>query len=448
MAPWLKNYSSRAARVLLVWAVLFTVSTATDKTEIVPLSYLSGKITFNAWIDLITLSLAPLLAHLACGAPRTTLIDDSVPKPRWHDRMCHYNPTSVLWRYYAIADRRLRSTKWTEKDMAAANAVFWTKAGWDGSEVAALESERYLQRIPRCNKINLMSWQTVQTVIVTLQGSQAVYILFGIRTHKINYHSFALDFIFAPLAGLSLLRVFSAAWLTDNFSYSQGHHLGEISKEKEPASPGKDAEKLAELPRALPTTQIEPGASAAAATRSGQGDGSAPFLPVTCWRSRLLRFMYIVPVFCIWAMTLADSVPWEENTLYSASNLMLCIFYTLCLTTSIFILGYYFVRERECTTVVLPCISTIWYKMFSGLIIASMVVVFTIAAIETRQSPCGKYTTFPPEWDAELCPGTVYLNAANRSGYFGIAEGVPSLTANGDDFVIVNFTGLCLASTT
>ena len=114
MAHWLKNDQSRVALVLLVWAVLFTVSTAKDTAEIVPLTYLSGNITFNAWIDLITLSLAPLLAHLAGGAPRTTLIDDSIPKPRWHDRMCHYNPTSVLWRYYAIADRRLRSTKWTE----------------------------------------------------------------------------------------------------------------------------------------------------------------------------------------------------------------------------------------------------------------------------------------------------------------------------------------------
>ncbi len=448
MAHWLKNDQSRVALVLLVWAVLFTVSTAKDTAEIVPLTYLSGNITFNAWIDLITLSLAPLLAHLAGGAPRTTLIDDSIPKPRWHDRMCHYNPTSVLWRYYAIADRRLRSTKWTEKDMAAANAVFWTKSGWDGSEVAARESERYLQRIPRCNKINLMSWQTIQTVIVTLQGSQAVYILFGIRTHKINYHSFALDFIFAPLAGLSLLRVFSAAWLTDEFSYSQGHHLSGIEKDKEPAPPGKDAEKLAEMPRARSTVQIEPGASATAASRSGQGAEGATFLPATCWRSRLLRLMYIVPVFCIWAMTLADSVPWEEHTQYSASNLMLCIFYTLCLTSSIFILGYYFVRERECTTVVLPCISTIWYKVFSGLIITSMVVLFTIAAVETRQSPCGKYTTFPPEEDAKLCEGTIYVNAANRSGYFGIAEGVPSPAANVHDFVIVNFTGLCLANAT
>ncbi len=55
------------------------------------------------------------------------------------------------------------------------------------------------------------------------------------------------------------------------------------------------------------------------------------FLPVSMWRCRFLRIAYIIPVFCICGMTLADCVPWNEKVYYSISNLMLCIFYALCL---------------------------------------------------------------------------------------------------------------------
>ncbi len=187
------------ASAALALALFASSTSAGGKAEIVPIAYLSGGISFNTWIDLITLTLAPLLAHLAGGAPRTTLLAESGRKPRWHDRLCHYNPTSILWRYYAIADRRLRSKTWTARDMATANTVFWTAHGWDGSEGMASTCEQHLRRIPRSNKMIFFSWQTLQTIIVTLQGAQAMYVLIGIRTGHINLITRSPSTLSSPL---------------------------------------------------------------------------------------------------------------------------------------------------------------------------------------------------------------------------------------------------------
>ena len=88
-------------------------------------TYQSQGIPFPTWFDQITLCLAPLVAHVAGGVVSPTLLPSSTPPPRWSARLPHFNPISIVWRYYIIGDRRLRARSWDQADMAASNAVFW-----------------------------------------------------------------------------------------------------------------------------------------------------------------------------------------------------------------------------------------------------------------------------------------------------------------------------------
>src|ERR1700761_5036502 len=89
--------------------------------------------------------------------------------------MCHFNPASILWRYFVILDRRVRCFQWTAADMAASNAVFWTGNSWDGSEEMMNRSRKFCTRLPNHNRINFLSASAAKTLIVTLQGVQVTY---------------------------------------------------------------------------------------------------------------------------------------------------------------------------------------------------------------------------------------------------------------------------------
>src|SRR5271154_709206 len=89
-------------------------------------------IDFSEWMSLFTLCLTPLAVHIFAGVPEPIVLKD--PKPQWRDRICHLNPTSIFWRYYAITVRRWCAKRWEPDDVAATNAVFWTGKKWNGSE--------------------------------------------------------------------------------------------------------------------------------------------------------------------------------------------------------------------------------------------------------------------------------------------------------------------------
>src|SRR2546430_12965099 len=135
----------------------------------------SSDIMLDDWIALLTLCLAPIVMHIVAGAPSTVHLHHQ--PPAWHDIICHYNPTSILWRYFTILDRRIRAKTWDSADMAASNASFWTEHGWDGSETMTEKSRKSWTRLPSHARVNFFSVSAAKTIIVSLQGVQAIYIL-------------------------------------------------------------------------------------------------------------------------------------------------------------------------------------------------------------------------------------------------------------------------------
>ena len=165
-----QNNRAGGASILIVLIIRYVTpvlaqnTTATSSqipTGILPISYRSGGITFPDWISLLTLCFIPLLAHVIAGVPSTVYL--SRRRPAWHERICHFNPTSVLWRYFIILDRRVRSRVWTAADMAGSNALFWTTKGWNGSEVVMRESRRLLTRTPRERHAAILSGSFAKT---------------------------------------------------------------------------------------------------------------------------------------------------------------------------------------------------------------------------------------------------------------------------------------------
>jgi hypothetical protein len=114
-------------------------------------SYQFYTFDFAEWITLLTLCLAPLLVHVITGVLSIAHLSHS--RPCWHNLLPLYHPTTILWRYMVLVDRRIRAVAWDVGDLAAANTVFWTPNGWDGDEQIAASSRRYLTRPPEIERL-------------------------------------------------------------------------------------------------------------------------------------------------------------------------------------------------------------------------------------------------------------------------------------------------------
>ena len=141
---------------------------------VLPPTYQSNHLTFNDWVLLFTLCLAPLIAHIVAGVPPIVYL--SQDRPTWRQKLGLYNPTTIIWRYFSITDRRLRAKHWSAAALSASNVYFWTRVGWDGSDALVRKSQAYCVSFPQSKHATLISWSTVKTIIVTLQGADALYL--------------------------------------------------------------------------------------------------------------------------------------------------------------------------------------------------------------------------------------------------------------------------------
>src|SRR5436190_15830347 len=92
-----------------------------SKPHVLPLRPNARNTPIGEWLNMITLCLAPLATHIIFGVGKHVVL--SGQHPRWTDKLPHFNPVSILWRYFAIADRRLRAKCWDRADMAGCNAT-------------------------------------------------------------------------------------------------------------------------------------------------------------------------------------------------------------------------------------------------------------------------------------------------------------------------------------
>lgn len=324
--------------------------------------------------------------------------------------MCLYNPTSILWRYWAIMDRCLRTRSWGPIDMACANTIFWTEHRFDGSEDRARTSRALCTVAPAHKRMRVLSVASATTLVITLQGAGFVYSFVTSLLGDSNWaNELAVDAIFSPLAFLGLLRLAAALWLNDDFRFSvdvvDTHDpLGApilpaaVSKTQKNMKHRAGPDSIRLLPITETSTCTYPSSRAARPSPS-------TFEPISKWYSRLLRFIYVIPILCLWGTLISMIAPRSDGIqILTATDMVLIIFYLLFLGVSVLILAYYFiVRERLCTTTVLPCIGRTWYKIYTVVLVLLMLVMIIVAAIETREVGCGKWTTLPVDSGLDVC---------------------------------------------
>lgn len=426
---------------------------------VVPFTYQSNDISFSDWISLITLGLAPLIAHVAAGAPQPSYLTRR-RTPQWHDRICHYNPTSILWRYFAITDRRIRARDWDVADIAAANALFWTDAGWDGSEKIAEQSLAFCSRLPAHARTEIVSWEMIQTIAVGLQAAQAFYSIVGsvLGPATSNYIiRIALDNVFLPIGCLGLYRFCAAFWITDNFAFIDFSDPGSIAVGHRRILPERqnicDRNKIS-----VPGSRIEMSGRLSLDSLLEQPATAehkvSRFLPASQWSSRVFRICWTLPLLALTTFCIIYAAPWPiwyhgawANWWMPASALAMVIFYLVVFGCSSSILLYYFIRGVNTTTII-PCASMLWYKIYTILISCMVVLVFVLVALETARTPCGSYTVWQPEHGSP-CTQTIFSVGQDEEwNIFGLAYRPRNSSRTRDwidnEFRVLNVTGVCM----
>ena len=414
------------------------VTYSANYTEtIAPFAYQSKSIPFSDWAALITLCLAPLIAHVVSGVSDTVYL--SQKRPAWHERVCQYNPTTILWRYFAISDRRFRARAWSPADLAASSANFWTSRGWDGSEEMVGRSRAYCTKLPDSSRATLLSGSSIKTLIITLQGAQALYTLVEGLKNGIYGSTVAIDSIFFPLAVFGLVRLSAALWLTDDYHYAEAEDLKIATTSNLEAS--TSTSKL--TPYAEAQTMSSMGLLEIADTPSRDY-----FRPTNSWRGVLTRVFFLLPIMGLWIICCLYVLPWRNRTFSTITTLISALFYLFFLSASIVIYSLYFLRGRSATTII-PCINSLWYKVYTFVLFVFIVIVLVVAAIETRKTSCGKYTTWPPSLnDLAICGDEWIPVIANSAELpFGIATYNTTNASNGtligNEFRVAEFNGWC-----
>ncbi|KAJ5023552.1 hypothetical protein J3E72DRAFT_8050 [Bipolaris maydis] len=427
--------------------------------DIIPLHFNSKCITFSEWVALFTLCFAPLIAHLASGAPPISYLTDRQLK--WYDAICIYNPTTIIWRYAAITDRRIRAINWSRQDFAASNAIFWTSNGWDGSEHMASVTAQYCLRYPETTHARPFSLTSLKTVITTLQGVSALMTLIGAisgSTMLVGRVGFGVDTIFFPLAILGLLRLCAAPWLTADYVYQdygqRANSAWEMTSRSSPRPVDKDGEINVDESR----TALDP-----LLVSRFQSAGFRS--PESSWGSRTFRFFFLGLIWGVWVLAVFCILPSIGGgvTHYTTTSFLLSLYYFLFTSVTAITYTLFFLRGKT-TNTILPCISSTWYRLYTVLFTGLMIGLIVIASIETNKTIDGSYTSWEPMEDYGCLSASDWWLLGPSSQIMGFAsteeldkkwltqdqQSLPVAKINGtgsyapEKFWLYNFTGYCL----
>ncbi|CAG8956588.1 hypothetical protein HYFRA_00003977 [Hymenoscyphus fraxineus] len=388
-SEWMKDDDPCAAPKLIIMcqvAEIHIIIQILVMLSILPLDTRSSSesLPVSEWLSITTLCLAPLIVHIVAGVPHIVHLQPD--SPRWHDEICFYNPTTIIWRYLAVTDQRVRSKQWNAVDMAASNMRFWTRNGWDGSEEMMVRSCIFCTHAPKKARMDFCSKVAAETIIVTLQGVQA---LLSLANSNDEDWVISLATVFFTLAVVGLLRLPAAYWISDEGSFVDYH--SQIRREFTSMD-----DRACEHPKS------ETGCSTLH-TRKNNFEKPCPdtllvFHPQNNWRTwsvkiPFLTFILTITIFII-STPLATSrwLPIAELVSMSVTGIVMSAAYSLLMTSMFLVIGFYTFR-KESTTTIIPCIQHLWYKIYTLVVFVAFLAVIVLAALETRKSSCGVYTT-------------------------------------------------------
>lgn len=347
-------------------------------------------LTLVEWITLLTVCLAPLITHIAFGYGNVVLLMDQ--HPRLLDRLTQFNPITIIWRYYAIVDRRIRAHDWDRADMAASNVIFWDGRGWDGSERLMLESRRWVTKLPPKTRIDWISSSTLATLAMTIQGVGAVATLAHFRYAKWNGAPDGLPTIFNVLALLSFARLPAFLWLSDENGFEAVKGRVPIANDKQHT----DLEWVCidsnvSLDYCL---QSIPSADTSEIVHSHELESRLKSNNI--FAARLWQVFGLIAALCPGVgvyLTTISLGPSPFIIITSLSSLCLSMYYAVLCVSALLIFVYHILKGQAGNTA-LPCMNSTWYKWLNVLMILLAVLMFVTNALETKILPNGKTSTY------------------------------------------------------
>ncbi|KAI1137158.1 hypothetical protein F5Y05DRAFT_419635, partial [Hypoxylon sp. FL0543] len=223
---------------------------------------------------------------------------------------------------------------------------------------------------------------------------------------------------------LGLLRLPAAFWLTDDYAFAAHQTLAARTQSLSAQRASVDSLLETRTTANSSPTQIGP----------------------TTWASRLFLTSYILLLLGFLAMLLF----YGTREYQTVTAMIFYPVYQIILAVSISLFTRYFVRGLTSTTII-PCISSWWYKTYTLILMGAMATLFVVACIQTRKTPCGKYTSSPESvTDAFLC-GTkdsllIFVGDESDRPVFGLASRSLNQTtmravSKENEFWVDNFTG-------
>jgi len=229
--------------------------------------------------------------------------------PPWTERITLFNPITLVWRYYSIVYFRLRSPSWDAADLAAVNAAFWDPQTrrWDGTDRTLVLSRRYITTPPESSYVKVVSGSTLATVVLTLQGVQAVIFLVGSAVSDLIGFPEGLPTTFLPIGLLGLLRLPAAAWVSNEWGYT---FPKEGKNECRDGVRLRDWKELRYRVGELGVEYTGLGTSETIGTDPGENQSQLieerRLLDTTSWKCRTYRAWWIVSISGLMALAIND----------------------------------------------------------------------------------------------------------------------------------------------
>ncbi|CAG8982276.1 hypothetical protein HYALB_00004510 [Hymenoscyphus albidus] len=272
--------------------------------------------------------------------------------------------------------------------MAASNTRFWTEEGWNGSEEMIQKSMIICTRVAHKPRMKFVSRTAAETLVVAIQGVQSV-----------------IELTRRPFIGL--LSLPAAYWISDEATYAEYHsQIGKALSD----SGGY------ELYRIRPMEGAE--------TYPNEQQMTYDSHPVNNWRGCMVRIFFFLIITGFSAAGIAFVLPLmppEWTNVMSATNYVEVCFYTFVTIPMLGILMVYSFQNPR--TTIIPCVQPLWYKIHTVLLFVFMLVYISIAALETRKSPCGSFTTLTGSAQCVDGEGVTSVSKEFDGVYFGYSNG-------------------------
>ena len=360
--------------------------------------YQANSISLESWIKLLTICLAPLVTHVVFGSAEPVLLSQNWP--RWHDRVTQFSPISIVWRWYAIATRRIRARSWDRADMAASNAIFWTGSKWDGSEEMMTRSRQFIIKLPRRSHVRLVSASTLVTLVMIAQGVGAVIRMVGVAQEPWWSPGYAFPDIFFPIAILSFSRLPASPWLSGEYCYD--FNLADRERRTDFTPVRRFTPAGREIAKPEPTAaQFETFAILDEETPIMPDIGSNPvrsrppftlIAPVRIWNAAFILFVFAVCGPGIY-LSVTGLGPRPFVLITSSSSFLTSVFYFTLSLCGGCLMVFYIVTGKSSSTVI-PCMNSTWYKGLTLLLAVQMLIMFIVTGLETRILNDGTVTTY------------------------------------------------------